>query len=302
MSSLKKHIINVHQDVLSKDGDEALEWEGHCKIVKSADVTENQSVSQKRPENTLTPSFKSMPEPVAQKKSKKKKDINTLDNFELEEGAETTITQNKNNNQTKTLILTTEISSAISPPLTVAQDTPADPPKTVLEETKEEPIEMEDCKEKLLPTVPEVLEQKEPTDLEKRSIGVQYERCDIPVLGIAPQVPRTLDERIQEGIRSLPTMPTYPLESSEHHHIHCEYCGHTPLFHINHTDFIHDGELHYLDSMGKCYPHKLGISDANPCGCRPLLQYPWHACKTIACENPLLYQNEKVFLKFDLNI
>ncbi len=82
---------------------------------------------------------------------------------------------------------------------------------------------------------------------------------------------------IEEQIKELPTVPGKPLAQSEHHHIHCEFCGHSMIIHAGHVDYVHDGELHYAAAGGTVHPHKLEISETNPTGCRPLVQYPWHA-------------------------
>ena len=76
---------------------------------------------------------------------------------------------------------------------------------------------------------------------------------------------------------TLTTVLTTSIPQSEHRHIHCEFCGHCTIRHNGHIDYIHDAELHHVDAIGEVYPHKLGITDINPDGCRPLLKYPWHA-------------------------
>ena len=83
--------------------------------------------------------------------------------------------------------------------------------------------------------------------------------------------------KLEERIRDLPVTPTKPLAHSEHHHIHCEFCGHYTIIHGNHFDYLHDAELHCVSSSGIVFQHKLEASDINPTACRPLLQYPWHA-------------------------
>ncbi len=54
-------------------------------------------------------------------------------------------------------------------------------------------------------------------------------------------------------IRSLPVEPVQPLAQSEHHHIHCEFCGHSTIRHNGHIDYVHDAELHHVSSSG-CPP------------------------------------------------
>ena len=49
---------------------------------------------------------------------------------------------------------------------------------------------------------------------------------------------------------SLPTAPTKPMPQSEHHHIHCEFCGHCTIRHNGHIDFVHDAELHHIAPTG----------------------------------------------------
>ncbi len=87
--------------------------------------------------------------------------------------------------------------------------------------------------------------------------------------GVAPN--------IAARIMALPVEPRQPMPQSEHHHIHCEFCGHTTIRHNGHVDYLHDAELHHVSSSGEVYPHKLEVSEFNPDECRPHLQYPWHA-------------------------
>lgn len=42
-----------------------------------------------------------------------------------------------------------------------------------------------------------------------------------------------------------------------------------------------------MELLGKVFRHKLSITEENPSGCRPLLQFPWHAS-----ERPSFPDNE----------
>ena len=79
-----------------------------------------------------------------------------------------------------------------------------------------------------------------------------------------------LEEDLKEIISKLPDNPLNPIEGHIHNHVHGEMCGHIMINHNNHIDLIHDGELHWTDPKGIIYSHKLGITDVNPTGCRPI--------------------------------
>ena len=90
---------------------------------------------------------------------------------------------------------------------------------------------------------------------------------------------------LKSRIKMLPTGLTMQVSQHEHLHIHCEFCGHPTIRHGDHIDYIHDGELHSAsvsgtwrqNSIGAVFVHKLGVTAKNPDGCRPLVEYPWHA-------------------------
>jgi hypothetical protein len=43
-------------------------------------------------------------------------------------------------------------------------------------------------------------------------------------------------------------------------HKHGEKCGHTPISHGDHVDYLHDGHTHHQSSSGKVEEHKLQIA------------------------------------------
>jgi len=49
---------------------------------------------------------------------------------------------------------------------------------------------------------------------------------------------------------TLPTLPSFPMPQCDHHHIHCEFCGHCTIRHNGHIDYVHDAELHHVSSTG----------------------------------------------------
>ena len=109
-----------------------------------------------------------------------------------------------------------------------------------------------------------------------------------------PQNSEPVNELLNRA-RLLPTVLTTSIPQGEHHHIHCEFCGHCTIRHDGHIDYVHDAELHHVDAIGEVYPHKLAISDINPGGCRPLLNYAWHADgphNDLKDENILSIENE----------
>lgn len=57
--------------------------------------------------------------------------------------------------------------------------------------------------------------------------------------------------RLLNRASTLPTVLTTPVPRSEHLHIHCEFCGHYTIRHNDHIDYVHDAELHHVDSLGK---------------------------------------------------
>lgn len=61
-----------------------------------------------------------------------------------------------------------------------------------------------------------------------------------------PQQNSSLEKRIQE----LPTDLNLIMSQNDHHHIHCEYCGHCTIMHNGHIDYVHDAELHHYSHSG----------------------------------------------------
>jgi hypothetical protein len=61
-----------------------------------------------------------------------------------------------------------------------------------------------------------------------------------------PQLNTSLEKRIQE----LPTDLSAIMSQNDHHHIHCEYCGHCTIMHNGHIDYVHDAELHHYSHPG----------------------------------------------------
>jgi hypothetical protein len=62
------------------------------------------------------------------------------------------------------------------------------------------------------------------------------------------------------------TAPTVHRPAEHHRHTHGPGCGHTPVVHADHVDYLHDGHLHHehLDSDGVHYDECSSCSDA--CG------------------------------------
>jgi hypothetical protein len=58
----------------------------------------------------------------------------------------------------------------------------------------------------------------------------------------------------------------------DHHHGHTHQhgasCGHTPIQHGDHVDYLHDGHLHHLGKQG-VEEHLLPVSKTNPDHCTP---------------------------------
>ena len=79
-----------------------------------------------------------------------------------------------------------------------------------------------------------------------------------------------LEEKSIDRIKGLSTKPSVPLECKDHNHIHGDGCGHVLVTHESHIDAIHNGELHYTNSTGRVFPHKLAISKTNPDVCNPI--------------------------------
>ena len=55
---------------------------------------------------------------------------------------------------------------------------------------------------------------------------------------------------MMEKIDTLPTTLSKTLAQGEHHHIHCEFCGHSTIRHNGHIDHVHDAELHHVGPSG----------------------------------------------------
>ena len=271
VSSLKKHLQNLHLEFLKEDNT-GHKWEEYCKTIKICEAEGNPNDLEKHSEDSATPPTGIVAE-VPKKAKPKRKKKSVKENSDLEEGIETTITQNKIHLQTEFQVPNPEMVCAGSPEVVIKEDTKeehVDSTKTAIEECKRilEPVDV----------APEPVVPKQPT---------AYETCDKCAVQNVPEAvancaeshptQKTLEERIKDSIKNLPYVPTYALDHSEHHHFHCEFCGHPMIVHGDHTDFIHDAELHLVTEAGTVYPHKLAVSESNPIGCRPLYQYPSHA-------------------------
>lgn len=93
------------------------------------------------------------------------------------------------------------------------------------------------------------------------SNGTQLKENAIPDIPVCPNLlendlhnckkdsPIT-DVKLEAKIKELPTDLTLYFPHENHHHIHCEYCGHCTIVHNGHIDYVHDAELHYLDGSG----------------------------------------------------
>lgn len=54
---------------------------------------------------------------------------------------------------------------------------------------------------------------------------------------------------------------------NDHPHVHGQACGHTPVVHADHVDYLHDGHLHHVNSAGAVEEHTLEVTAANPDAC-----------------------------------
>lgn len=60
-----------------------------------------------------------------------------------------------------------------------------------------------------------------------------------------------------------------------HEHQHGADCGHVAVRHGRHTDYLHDGHLHYVEGDA-VYEHAIEESDHNPDVCKPLKEHHQH--------------------------
>lgn len=269
VSSLKKHLQNLHTDAISSDAT-GHQWEDYCKIIKSCEGTVNLTESFRPQDESSVPMGGSEPGSVVSKKHRRRKK-KVPENSE--EAGETTQLSQKNLPRDESHIQSTEITGSKSPPLSYTKENSVEPVKPQVEEAKRLP-------EPATPPAMETLQEEMPTALDKCAICTHQD--DNLQIDDEAGPSKTLEERIQDGLLNLPTCPTYSLDPSEHHHVHCEFCGHPMIVHGNHVDFIHDAELHFVDETGAVYPHKLEISDQYPTGCRPPFQYPWNVAPTVS--------------------
>lgn len=59
-----------------------------------------------------------------------------------------------------------------------------------------------------------------------------------------------------------------PCNHSHHDHTHGADCGHTPILHNGHVDYLHDGCLHHPNGSD-VEEHVLEVNDTNPARCTP---------------------------------
>ncbi len=50
-------------------------------------------------------------------------------------------------------------------------------------------------------------------------------------------------------------------------HVHGHACGHTPVHHRDHIDYLHEGHLEHQDADGKIVGHMIEVSKKNPATC-----------------------------------
>ncbi len=50
-------------------------------------------------------------------------------------------------------------------------------------------------------------------------------------------------------------------------HVHGNACGHIPVQHGDHIDYLHDGHLEHQEANGKVSEHKIDITKNNPAVC-----------------------------------
>lgn len=62
-------------------------------------------------------------------------------------------------------------------------------------------------------------------------------------------------------------------DHANHDHVHGPGCGHTPVKHAGHVDFLHDGHLHHQRGDGGVEEHAIEVTKTNPADCTPA-----HAC------------------------
>lgn len=51
-------------------------------------------------------------------------------------------------------------------------------------------------------------------------------------------------------IKLLPTSPVTAINKRDHPHVHNEFCGDIAIRHEEHIDYLHEAELHYVNSTG----------------------------------------------------
>lgn len=109
------------------------------------------------------------------------------------------------------------------------------------------------------------------------SLKTKSEDIKTPMQSRLPEQPgqqytKPLDsnDSMLEAAKNLSARPATALDFVEHCHIHTDGCGHVQVFHKDHVDFIHNGELHFVNKAKKAFPHKLTISKTNPDGCMPI--------------------------------
>ena len=56
-------------------------------------------------------------------------------------------------------------------------------------------------------------------------------------------------------------------KQAKQHHIHGPACGHTPVQHGDHVDYLHDGHLVHQASNGSIVEHKIEVTKKNPATC-----------------------------------
>eukprot|EP00826_Nyctotherus_ovalis_P034700 TRINITY_DN2911_c0_g3_i3.p1 TRINITY_DN2911_c0_g3~~TRINITY_DN2911_c0_g3_i3.p1 ORF type:complete len:340 (-),score=50.80 TRINITY_DN2911_c0_g3_i3:335-1354(-) len=95
-----------------------------------------------------------------------------------------------------------------------------------------------------------------------------------PLQSILAMTDASAAKSVESAVPNIPAaadgLPLQPCVAQRFSHVHNEFCGHTRVLHDGHIDYIVNGVLHFVDRYGNVYPHKLGVTERNPVGCRPI--------------------------------
>lgn len=136
-----------------------------------------------------------------------------------------------------------------------------------------------------------------PLDFAARLVQAQIDKNKLisvtkPLQSILAKTKVSAAESVKPDVSGIATaandLPVHPSIVQHFAHVHNEFCGHIRVLHDGHMDYLVNGVLQHVDRDGNVYPHKLGATEKNPAGCRPVGEQGQGAAEELVTPHVLL--------------